>query len=147
MYALFSFRSVLKVISFIASFVLCSVKSPGHDVEIRYRVSLLDVHVPDDLHRQDRQDAFRLDQGRALLTFAEMLVNWFALLPCETNTHEDLSGAPCERHPAAFFFCFPYCEAGDQRYVVSCSLCRTQQDPTGKRHPATLSHRESSSVG
>ena len=50
-----------------ALFVLCSVKSPGHDVEIRYRVSLLGVHVPDDLHRQDRQDAFRLDQGARLI--------------------------------------------------------------------------------
>ena len=39
LYALFLFRSVLKVISFIASFVLCSVKSPGRDVVIRYQVS------------------------------------------------------------------------------------------------------------
>ena len=130
LYALFSFRSMLKVISLNSSFVLCSVKSPGHDVVIRYQVNFLDIRVPDDLYRQDRQDAFRLDQGRALLTFAEMLVNWFALLPCETNTHEDLSGAPCERHPAALFFVSP-----TVRQETSATLCfalrRAQQDPTG----------------
>ena len=125
--ASFVFSSVLKVIRL---FVFCSVKSPGHGVAIRYQIDFLDVRVPDDLHRQDRQDAFRLDQGRALLTFAEMLVNWFALLPCETNTHEDLSGAPCERHPAAFFFVSP-----TVRQETSATLCfalrRAQQDPTG----------------
>ena len=82
---------MLKVTRLFALFVFCSAKSPGHGVVIQYRISVCDVHSPEDLHRQDRQDAFRLDQGRALLSFAEMLVNCrFALLPCETNTHKEL---------------------------------------------------------
>ena len=58
---------MLKVIRLFALFVFCSEKSPGHVGVIRYQVVVYNVHNPEDLHRQDRQDAFLVAQGARLM--------------------------------------------------------------------------------
>ena len=118
------------MINLFALFVFCSARSPGHDVIVQYQVVVCDVHNPEDLLRQDRQDAFLVAQG-ARLILTGMLVTHGTATMRDQQTLKLMSGHPMRGTSASLFV------SPTVRQETRCIVAVVVTAPTGTRTKGT----------